>query len=111
MHRTVDPVPDHLLKNGFFEAPEWLSTALENLPKRSLTPEEHAAFQRDGVVLLPGALDDPVVLTLMKEAWGSNQQKITEFRVNSVFKSLLRDGPFGALASSALNASSILAYS
>lgn len=106
------PVPDlaeEELREGLYPAPKWFPELLRGLPRTGLTSEQREALQRDGVIVVRGVLQEPTVLHALKSTWqtGDWRVKIGDWSFNGVYRSLVRDGPLGALAASALNASAV----
>eukprot|EP00747_Dinoflagellata_sp_TGD_P022660 gnl/TRDRNA2_/TRDRNA2_129256_c0_seq1.p1 gnl/TRDRNA2_/TRDRNA2_129256_c0~~gnl/TRDRNA2_/TRDRNA2_129256_c0_seq1.p1 ORF type:complete len:356 (-),score=28.09 gnl/TRDRNA2_/TRDRNA2_129256_c0_seq1:70-1137(-) len=97
----------HLDGSYFFFHPDWLPEALQALPKRPLDAEALAAFREDGVTVVRGVVPDQKIL----DHFAANSSHHTPFWfLNGHQMSLIRDGPLGILAASAMNESAVRAF-
>eukprot|EP00930_Biecheleria_cincta_P059112 TRINITY_DN44871_c0_g1_i1.p1 TRINITY_DN44871_c0_g1~~TRINITY_DN44871_c0_g1_i1.p1 ORF type:complete len:385 (+),score=32.64 TRINITY_DN44871_c0_g1_i1:60-1157(+) len=93
--------------------PEGLGQRFLALPSHSLNETERRLLDEDGVLVIPGLLDNANIRELMIEAlWQGgipphNVSLPNQWVSNGAIRALVRDGPFGQLAASALSVPSV----
>jgi hypothetical protein len=89
-------------KGEVVPVPPGLVSGLHRLPERRLSRSERARFQSDGVALVRNALPSEAVLAALRNA--TRRSCDEHWHLNGALRSLLRDGPLGALAGTAIGA-------
>jgi len=92
--------------------PPGLAEAARALPERRLTPQEQEALARDGVLVVRSFIRDTQLLKDVLPALQQHQQYnsgtyLWSFLYNGVVRTLLREGPIGALAADAMQAEGV----
>jgi len=88
--------------------PAGLSAALQAVPARPLTEKEKELLHEDGFLVLPQVIPNATLLkTLEENMWSSQFLKdiysySNPLLTNGALRALIRDGPFGSMASSAI---------
>jgi len=92
--------------------PAGLSAALQAVPARPLTDEEEKLLHEDGFLLLPQVIPNATLVKILEENIWSSQFLRDEYTLNPLLtngavRALIRDGPFGSIASSAIGSSMV----
>mmetsp|Transcript_57776 Transcript_57776/g.115796 ORF Transcript_57776/g.115796 Transcript_57776/m.115796 type:complete len:405 (-) Transcript_57776:51-1265(-) len=117
---TLASVGGELLRNwALFRPivlePPGLAQILRELPERRLSREEQLAFERDGVLLVRGFINNTALLEDILPSLQEHEQLLSgdyvwPYLYNGVVRAFLRYGPIGALAADAMQAEGASLY-
>lgn len=95
------------------DEPEGFAEKLQALPHYVLNDTEHDRFYRDGILVIPRQLqEEDFHRRIIAALWEGgippyNNSLTNNWVTNGALRALVRHGPFGSLAASALNVSSV----